>query len=68
MIGSMACIPIPDGSADELHDQLFDRHQIELQVMPWPKSPQRVIRISAQIYNTFEQYQQLAAVLEGVFK
>jgi isopenicillin-N epimerase len=64
MIGSMACIPIPDGSADELHDQLFDRHQIELQVMPWPKSPQRVIRISAQIYNNFEQYQQLAAVLE----
>lgn len=66
MIGSMACIPIPDGSADELHDELFDRHQIELQVMPWPKSPQRVIRISAQIYNTFEQYQQLAAVLAQV--
>ncbi|MCT7968229.1 aminotransferase class V-fold PLP-dependent enzyme [Laspinema sp. D1] len=68
MIGSMACIPIPDGSADELHDELFDRHQIELQVMPWPKSPQRVIRISAQIYNNFEQYQQLAGVLKQVLK
>ncbi|MCT7954820.1 aminotransferase class V-fold PLP-dependent enzyme [Laspinema palackyanum] len=68
MIGSMACIPIPDGSADELHDELFDRHQIELQVMPWPKFPQRVIRISAQIYNNFEQYQQLAGVLKQVLK
>ncbi|MCT7986269.1 aminotransferase class V-fold PLP-dependent enzyme [Laspinema sp. A4] len=68
MIGSMACIPIPDGSADELHDELFDRHQIELQVMPWPKSPQRVIRISAQIYNNFEQYQQLAGVLKQVLE
>ena len=68
LIGSMACIPVSDGSADKLHDELFDRHQIELQVMPWPKSPQRVIRISAQIYNTFEQYQQLAAVLEQVLK
>lgn len=68
MIGSMACIPISDGSVDELHDELFDRHQIELQVMPWPKSPQRVIRISAQIYNNFEQYQQLAAVLQQVLK
>lgn len=66
LIGSMACIPIPDGSVEELHDELFDRHQIEVQVMPWPKSPQRVIRISAQIYNTFEQYQELAALLEQV--
>lgn len=68
LIGSMACIPISDGSAEELHDELFDRHQIELQVMPWPKSPHRVIRISAQIYNTFEQYQELAGVLEQVLE
>ncbi len=66
MIGSMACIPLADGSAEELHDELFDRHQIEVQVMPWLKAPQRILRISAQIYNTSDQYQHLAAVLKEV--
>lgn len=65
-IGSMACLLLPDGDADRLHDELFDRHHIEVQIMPWPKPPKRVLRISAQIYNSVVQYQQLAKALQAV--
>ena len=31
--------------------------------MAWPAPPRRVIRISAQIYNSEAQYEQLSAAL-----
>lgn len=62
-IGSLASIPLPDGSYKELHDELLDRFNIEVPIIPWPAEPKRLIRISAQIYNTPVQYQQLARSL-----
>ncbi len=69
MIGSMAAIPICDGSPepptsplykDPLQDTLLFDSSIEVPVIPWPTPPHRLVRISAQLYNTEEQYRLLA--------
>ena len=71
MIGSMAAVPLPDGSPepprsalyiDALQEQLFLRG-IEVPVIPWPAAPRRLLRVSAQAYNREEQYDRLAAAL-----
>lgn len=62
MIGSMAAIPVPDGSFEELQDLLFAQN-IEVPAMPWPRHPKRLLRISAQLYNEIGDYERLADVL-----
>ena len=72
-IGSMAAVPLPDAREahqslsplyiDPLQDQLLARHGIEVPIIPWPGFPKRLVRISAQLYNTIEQYQLLAGAL-----
>lgn len=72
MLGSMAAVPLPDGDAvsapslygDALQEQLFDRFRIEVPVVPWPAPPKRVLRVSAQLYNTLDEYERLAGALE----
>ena len=76
MIGSMAGIPLPpdDGEeppqsslyGDPLQDELLDRWRIEVPLVPWPSWPQRLVRISAQVYNEADQYHRLAAALKDV--
>ena len=73
MIGSMASLPLPDappgtpgGDNDPLHNLLFDRHQIEVPVMPWPHPPKRLIRLSAQLYNREDEYAELGRVLRSI--
>jgi isopenicillin-N epimerase len=72
MVGSLAALPLPDGSADPprsplyldpLQDRLLDQYGLEVPVIPWPAPPGRLIRISAQAYNRVEDYQKLAAAL-----
>ena len=70
MIGSMASIPLPEAEAaplpygrDALQDRLLFDHSIEVPIQLWPNWPQRLMRISAQEYNTIEQYERLAEVL-----
>jgi isopenicillin-N epimerase len=63
MLATMAAIPLPDGSQDELQDKLLFEHHIEVPVMPWPAPPKRLLRISAALYNTFDEYERLAAAL-----
>lgn len=62
MIGSMAAVPLPPGD-DCLGRDLAERHRIEVPVFPWPRTPHRLIRVSAQLHNDISQYQRLAAVL-----
>jgi isopenicillin-N epimerase len=72
MLGSMAALPLPDGSAstapplygDPLQDRLLEEAGIEVPVVPWPQPPRRLIRISAQLYNRAEEYATLAAALD----
>lgn len=67
MIGSMAVIQMPAAWENRhfmsVHDELFDQFGIQVQVIPWPQTPRLLVRISAQIYNTREQYVYLAKAL-----
>jgi isopenicillin-N epimerase len=68
MIGSMAAFPLPDGlsstttalNPDPLQDALFFEFKIEVPIMPWPAPPNRLLRISAQLYNEEREYEQVA--------
>jgi isopenicillin-N epimerase len=75
MIGSMASLPLPDGDPatrafqpDPLQTALFDRYGIEVPISAWPEPPQRTLRISAQLYNTPDEYPALAAALRGLLQ
>ena len=71
MLGAMAAIPLPPGDGsdpgpgfgDRLQRILLEQHAIEVPVFPWPAPPARVLRVSAQLYNTPEQYERLATAL-----
>ena len=71
MIGSMAVVPLPDGLPDivktklvpPLQDALWERFKIEVPVIPRAVVPKQLIRISAQLYNTRQQYEYLAKAL-----
>jgi isopenicillin-N epimerase len=75
LIGSLAAVPLPDARSNEfprppifeypLQDRLRERHGIEVPIMPWPAPPKRVLRVSAQLYNSLPQYQHLAESLIG---
>jgi isopenicillin-N epimerase len=76
MIGSLASVPIPAALrqepsssplyGDPLQDRLRAEYGIEVPVIPWPAPPKRLLRISAQLYNSLEQYQFLADALRKV--
>lgn len=51
---------------DPLQDELLEKHGIELPIIPWPRPPGRLLRVSAQLYNYLPQYERLAAVLSGL--
>jgi isopenicillin-N epimerase len=73
LIGSLASVPIPEAATtappksplylDPLQDRLLSRHGIEVPVIPWPAPPRRLLRISAQLYNSLPEYQHLATAL-----
>jgi isopenicillin-N epimerase len=76
MIGSLASMPLAPGSADPpasalyadpLQAVLLERWGIEVPVIPWPAPPRRLIRISAQLYNSSEEYELLAEALRELF-
>ncbi len=72
MIGSLAAVPVPagfgylpkDGEPDPLHTALFDRFGLELPVFTWPALAVRILRVSAQLYNTAADYERLAEALD----
>lgn len=68
MIGSMAVVPMPEVLESRnfmsLRDELFDRFGIQVQVVPWQEKPKLLVRVSAQIYNTPEQYEYLGKALK----
>ena len=72
MIGSIATVALPDGVGPEpplaaypspLQRALIDRHRIQVPIGHFPAWPKRTLRISAQLYNDFSQYEHLANVL-----
>ncbi|MDQ3407165.1 MAG: aminotransferase class V-fold PLP-dependent enzyme [Chloroflexota bacterium] len=57
---------LPD---DPLHDELLQRHRIQVPIYTWPptrsspRPPLRLVRISAQRYNALDEYRELARIL-----
>lgn len=77
MVGSMAVVTLPPGYPvqpepplylDPLHLRLFDEYRIEVPISPWPKAPHRHLRVSAQLYNTADEYGALADALEALLR
>ncbi|RKG74161.1 aminotransferase class V-fold PLP-dependent enzyme [Corallococcus terminator] len=77
MVGSMVCVALPEGAPvrpepplylDPLHVRLFEEHRVEVPVTPWPKAPQRHLRVSAQLYNTPADYEALGDALEALLR
>ena len=72
-IGSLASVPLPDAASDALprlpineyplQDALRDNHRLEVPIVSWPAPPKRLLRISAQLYNSLPQYEFLARML-----
>jgi isopenicillin-N epimerase len=63
MIGSLAAIPIADRTKDELAapidplvERLYRDKKIEVPIFAWPSREKRVLRISAQLYNSPRDY------------
>ncbi|MBM3841219.1 MAG: aminotransferase class V-fold PLP-dependent enzyme [Verrucomicrobia bacterium] len=77
MVGSLASFPIPDAAgaqpprsplySDSDQDKLRLEHAIEVPIIPWPAPPKRLLRVSAQLYNSLPQYQRLAEALARIF-
>jgi isopenicillin-N epimerase len=71
MLGSLAAVRLPDAegparsflSTDPLQDVLLAEKAIEVPIFRWPAAPARWLRISAQLYNSVEQYSFLAESL-----
>ena len=74
LLGAMASVPLPDGTAtvidpqggDPVQNALWDRFKIEVPVMIWPSPPQRILRMSAQLYNTPDDYERLASAIRQI--
>jgi isopenicillin-N epimerase len=76
MIGSLVSLPMPDAEdatpsksplyLDPLQDKLLEGHGIEVPIIPWPAPPKRLLRVSAQVYNSLPQYERLATALRAL--
>ena len=71
MIGTLAALELPPGPLTQsyaldvlpLQQALFDRHTIEVPVVPWPRPPARLVRISAFLHHHVDEYRRLADAL-----
>ncbi len=71
MLGSMAVVQLPGGLPDPakwpglsaLQTALDEKYRIPIPVIAWPALDTRLIRLSAHLYNSVEQYEYLADAL-----
>ncbi|MCK4130186.1 aminotransferase class V-fold PLP-dependent enzyme [Ralstonia pseudosolanacearum] len=75
MVGSMVAFqlsdtpgPTPDDAAASLQRWLYDAHRIDVAVTAWPAARSRVLRVSAQIYNTIDDFIRLGDALQCVIE
>lgn len=71
MIGHLAALPLPPSSDPVSHlygtpfqDRLVRDFGVEVPIVPWPDPPNRLIRVSAALYNDFEDYRSLGIALQ----
>jgi len=71
MLGSIVNIPLWDDKIPikffnyytEVKKLLYDNYKIEVPCILFPQAPQQYVRVSAQLYNSFEQYEYLGGCL-----
>ena len=71
MVGSIASVPLPDGTSSEIawrrpdpiQRRLYEGWGLEVPVHTWPAPPKRLVRISAQLYNGRDHYVRLGEAL-----
>jgi isopenicillin-N epimerase len=71
MFGSMAIVELPGGMPDPpqwpslsaLQTILDEKYKIPVPIIAWPTRATRLIRLSAHLYNSIEQYEYLADAL-----
>ncbi|MEE2904577.1 MAG: aminotransferase class V-fold PLP-dependent enzyme [Myxococcota bacterium] len=66
MLGSMFAIPLPAGDSTDLQSKLLLEHKIELVVSPWPQEDSRLLRVSMQAYNSYQDIEKLLSALESM--
>jgi isopenicillin-N epimerase len=73
MIGALAAVPLPDAvenepssDGDALQRALREEFGIEVPLIAWPAAPKRLLRVSAQLYNSPEDFQRLARALRAL--
>ena len=75
MLGSMAAVPcLPLGEPivwsgrviDPVQDRLYHEFGVEVPVISWKAAGRRLVRVSAQAYNTQEDYGRLASSLHKI--
>ena len=52
--------------AHPVQAELLERFGIEVPLYQWPALPRRLLRMSAQVYNSPGQYERLAEALRAV--
>lgn len=67
MIGTFATVTLPDydgePGTDPLGGALYERFGIQIPYIGWPAHPKRILRLSAHLHNSPEQYAFLAQAL-----
>jgi isopenicillin-N epimerase len=75
MLGSLAAVPLPARfggyaptleGARSLQDRLLFEHKVEVPIIYWPTQPTLLLRLSAQIYNSMDEYRALSAILRKI--
>jgi isopenicillin-N epimerase len=74
MLGSMAALPLPAGVSapsapagpDPLQAALFERFGVEVPVYAWGTPSSRLLRVSAHLYNTPEDFDRLVQALRSL--
>jgi isopenicillin-N epimerase len=73
MISHLAAVLLPADTSpyeghyeDPLQDALLADHSIQVPVIRWPALNARILRISAQAYNSRDQYEYLSEALVGL--
>lgn len=67
MLGAMATVPLPSGDPNALYRELCDR-RIQVPIIPWTAPTHRLLRISAQLYNTRAEFTYLAETVRSLLQ
>jgi isopenicillin-N epimerase len=73
MIGSLAAVVLPPGPVsgeprsalytEPLQKALYQHHRVQVPIVPWPTRRDRLVRVSAALYNERAEYELLARAL-----